>query len=112
MSYSVEDEVKADNSITATTYQFRLSDWIFGLQILFVAFGALVLVPILAGLDPNVALLTAGLGTLIFQITTRGKVPVFLASSFAFIAPIQLGTNQYGVGETLCGLAAAGLLYL
>ncbi|MGK7944817.1 MAG: uracil-xanthine permease family protein [Microcystaceae cyanobacterium] len=112
MSYSVEDEVKADNSITATTYQFRLSDWIFGLQILFVAFGALVLVPILAGLDPNVALLTAGLGTLIFQITTRGKVPVFLASSFAFIAPISSGIEQYGLGETLSGLVAAGLFYL
>ncbi|HET8791486.1 MAG TPA: solute carrier family 23 protein, partial [Modicisalibacter sp.] len=60
-----------------------------GAQMLFVAFGALVLVPLLTGLDANVALFTAGAGTLIFQAVTRQSVPVFLASSFAFIAPIQ-----------------------
>jgi len=59
-----------------------------GLQMLFVAFGALVLVPLITGLDPSVALFTAGIGTLIFQFTTKRSVPVFLASSFAFIAPI------------------------
>jgi len=79
---------------------------------LFVAFGALVLVPILTGLDPNVALFTAGLGTLAFQLVTGGKVPVFLASSFAFIAPIQFGVAEYGVAETLSGLMAAGAFYL
>ncbi|MFZ6085798.1 solute carrier family 23 protein, partial [Glaesserella parasuis] len=56
-----------------------------GLQMLFVAFGALVLMPLITGLDPNTALLTAGIGTLIFQICTKGQVPIFLASSFAFI---------------------------
>ena len=61
---------------------------VIGAQMLFVAFGALVLVPLLTGLNANVALFTAGAGTLIFQVVTRGKVPVFLASSFAFIAPI------------------------
>lgn len=66
-----------------------------GLQMLFVAFGALVLVPLITGLDPNVALLTAGVGTLIFQICTKRQVPVFLASSFAFIAPIQFGVQQW-----------------
>ena len=79
---------------------------------LFVAFGALVLVPLLTGLNPNVALFTAGAGTLLFQIITRGKVPVFLASSFAFIAPIIHGTNTWGVPGTLCGLAAAGVVYV
>lgn len=68
-----------------------------GLQMLFVAFGALVLVPLITGLDPNVALLTAGVGTLIFQICTKRQVPVFLASSFAFIAPIQFGVQQWGI---------------
>ncbi|MBD2257988.1 uracil-xanthine permease [Pseudanabaena sp. FACHB-2040] len=95
-----------------TAYRFRLRDILLGAQMLFVAFGALVLVPILTGLDPNVALLTAGLGTLVFQLITSGKVPVFLASSFAFIAPIQLGIQQYGLAETLSGLAAAGAFYL
>lgn len=65
-----------------------------GLQMLFVAFGALVLMPLITGLDPNTALLTAGIGTLLFQLCTKGQVPIFLASSFAFIAPIQYGVQQ------------------
>lgn len=79
---------------------------------MFVAFGALVLVPILTGLNPNVALFTAGLGTLVFQVITKGKVPVFLASSFAFIAPIQYGVKTWGIPGTMCGLAAAGVIYI
>lgn len=85
---------------------------ILGAQMLFVAFGALVLVPILTGLDPNVALLTAGLGTLIFQVVTKRQVPIFLASSFAFIAPIIYGVQTWGIAGTLSGLVAAGLLYV
>lgn len=93
-------------------YNFRFKDCFLGAQMLFVAFGALVLVPILTGLDPNVALFTAGIGTLVFQVITKGKVPVFLASSFAFIAPIIYGVQTWGIPGTLCGLAAAGLLYI
>jgi uracil permease len=85
---------------------------VVGLQMLFVAFGALVLVPILTGLDPNVALFTAGLGTLVFQIITVRKVPVFLASSFAFIAPIIYGVQTWGIPATMSGLMAAGLVYV
>jgi len=96
----------------STDYTFRFQDAIFGAQMLFVAFGALVLVPLLTGLDPNVALFTAGVGTLIFQIITGGQVPVFLASSFAFIAPIIHGVNTWGIPGTLCGLVAAGCLYI
>lgn len=83
-----------------------------GAQMLFVAFGALVLVPLLTGLDPNVALFTAGAGTLVFQAVTKRMVPVFLASSFAFIAPIIYGVQTWGIPPTLCGLAAAGLVYI
>ena len=72
----------------AEDYAFRLRDGLLGAQMLCVAFGSLVLVPLLTGLDANVALFTAGIGTLIFQFTTKRSVPVFLASSFAFIAPI------------------------
>jgi uracil permease len=79
---------------------------------LFVAFGALVLVPLLTGLDPNVALFTAGAGTLLFQIVTGFSVPVFLASSFAFIAPISYGVAEFGLSATLSGLMAAGLVYI
>ncbi|MWP49806.1 MULTISPECIES: uracil-xanthine permease family protein [unclassified Gilliamella] len=83
-----------------------------GAQMLFVAFGALVLVPLLTGLNPNVALFTAGVGTLLFQLTTKGKVPVFLASSFAFIAPISFGVAQWGIPATLGGLVAAGFVFM
>ncbi len=96
-----------------TDYNFRLKDSIIGLQFLFVAFGALVLVPILTGLNPNVALFTAGIGTLIFQLTTRKAIPpIFLASSFAFIAPIIYGVQTWGIAGTLSGLVAAGLFYV
>ena len=97
---------------TSTDYNFRLKDFLLGAQMLFVAFGALVLVPLLTGLNANVALFTAGVGTLIFQLVTRGRVPVFLASSFAFIAPIIYGVSEWGIPGTMCGLIAAGLLYV
>ncbi|MGL1930569.1 MAG: uracil-xanthine permease family protein [Desulfotalea sp.] len=93
-------------------YKLRFKDSLFGAQMLFVAFGALVLVPILTGLNPNVALFTAGAGTLIFQIVTRGQIPIFLASSFAFIAPIIYGVQTWGVAGTMCGLVAAGIFYV
>ncbi|MFA0156069.1 uracil-xanthine permease family protein [Vibrio sp. 10N.261.46.A3] len=83
-----------------------------GAQMLFVAFGALVLVPLLTGLDPNVALFGAGVGTLLFQLITRRSVPIFLASSFAFIAPIMFGIQTWGVGATMGGLMAAGVVYV
>jgi uracil permease len=96
-----------------TDYNFRAKDSILGLQFLFVAFGALVLVPILTGLDPSVALFTAGLGTLVFQYVNKGAIPpIFLASSFAFIAPISYGVQTWGIAATMSGLVAAGLLYV
>ena len=75
------------------------------------AFGATVLVPLLVGLDPSVALFTAGVGTLIFHLVTKGKVPIFLGSSFAFIAPIIKATELYGLPGTLSGLVAVGAVY-
>lgn len=83
-----------------------------GSQMLFVAFGALVLMPLVTGMDPNVALFTAGVGTLIFHLITGNRVPIFLASSFAFIAPILAATNDFGLPATLGGLVAAGLVYV
>jgi len=83
-----------------------------GSQMLLVAFGALVLMPLITGMDPNVALFTAGIGTLIFHIVTGGQIPIFLASSFAFIAPIIAAKGRFGMEETLGGLMAAGILYI
>ena len=82
-----------------------------GAQILFVAFGAMVLVPLLTGLIPAMALLGAGIGTLLFQALTGRKVPIFLGSSFAFIAPIIYAMQEWGMGGTMFGLFAAGFMY-
>ncbi len=82
-----------------------------GAQILFVAFGATVLVPLLTGLDPSLALLGAGIGTLIFQFCTKREVPIYLGSSFAFIAPIVYSAKTWGMPATFGALAAASLLY-
>lgn len=82
-----------------------------GAQILFVAFGATVLVPLLTGLDPSLALLGAGIGTLIFQFCTKREVPIYLGSSFAFIAPIIYSAKTWGMPATFGALAAASLFY-
>ena len=85
---------------------------VVGVQFMFVAFGSTVLVPLLTGLDPAVALLAAGLGTLLFHAVTGGKVPIYLGSSFAFIAPIIKATELFGLGGMFCGLVSVGLVYM
>lgn len=85
---------------------------IVGVQFMFVAFGSTVLVPLLVGFDPAIALLAAGLGTLLFHLVTGGKVPIYLGSSFAFIAPIIKATELYGLPGMFCGLVAVGVVYM
>ena len=84
---------------------------IVGIQFLFVAFGSTVLVPLLVGLDPATALFTAGIGTLLFHLVTKGQVPIFLGSSFAFIAPIISASQQWGMPGTIAGIAGVALVY-
>jgi uracil permease len=91
--------------------QLTFKNTVLGVQFLFVAFGATVLVPLLVGIDPAVALFTAGIGTLLFHLVTKGQVPVFLGSSFAFIAPIIEATKLYGWPGTLSGIIAVGVVY-
>jgi len=83
-----------------------------GLQMLFVAFGALVLMPLITGLDPSVALFTAGIGTLLFQFITKQQVPLFLASSFVFIAPIAYSVQTWGIAAAMGSLFVTGLVYV
>lgn len=87
---------------------------VLGLQHTFTMFGATVLVPILTGLDISVALFMAGIGTLLFHLITRGKVPIFLGSSFAFITPIAAAAaaKDGDIAYALGGVVVAGLLYL
>lgn len=92
---------------------------VLGLQHMFAMFGATVLVPLLTGLDVGTTLLFAGLGTLLFHLLTKGKVPAFLGSSFAFlggygaIAPLIDGKPNVEMLPYACfGVACAGLVYL
>ena len=92
---------------------------VLGLQHMFAMFGSTVLVPLLTGLDVSTTLLFAGLGTLLFHLLTKGKVPAFLGSSFAFlggyfaIAPMKDGIPNVEMIPYACfGVACAGLLYL
>lgn len=93
-------------------YKITHKDILFSLQILLASFSALIAVPILTGLDPNVALFAAGAATLIFHFTTRGVIPVFVASSFAFTAPMIVATKTWGIPATLGAVAVAGLVYV
>ena len=97
----------ADNTAGEPAWRTALA----GAQILFVAFGATVLVPLLTGLNPSLALLGAGIGTLVFQICTKRQVPIYLGSSFAFIAPVIYSVKEWGMPATLGALASASFFY-
>ena len=85
---------------------------VLGFQHVLAMFGATVLVPFLTGLNPAVALLSAGVGTLIFHACTKGIVPVFLGSSFAFITAIGLTLSTHGLAAAKGGIIAAGVVYV
>ena len=87
---------------------------IMSLQHLLAMFGATVLVPILTGFNPAVAIFCAGIGTLIFHFCTEGKVPVFLGSSFAFIPVIIAAKDAYGgdLSYAQGGIIIAGIIYV
>ncbi|NME35468.1 MULTISPECIES: uracil-xanthine permease family protein [Fusobacterium] len=85
---------------------------ILGLQHVLAMFGATVLVPFLTGLNPSIALLCAGIGTLIFHFCTKKIVPVFLGSSFAFIGAISLVLKEEGIASVKGGIISAGLIYI
>ncbi len=87
---------------------------VLAFQHLIAMFGATVLVPVLTGLDPSVALVAAGCGTLIFHLCTKGKVPAFLGSSFAFISVIVTAAELHGgdLRYAQGGLIIAGLIYV
>jgi uracil permease len=85
---------------------------VLSLQHVFAMFGATVLVPILTGLSISVALFSSGIGTLIYIFFTKAKVPVYLGSSFAYIAAISIASQSFGVGSAFIGLAVVGLIYI
>ncbi|MBC8569681.1 uracil-xanthine permease family protein [Zongyangia hominis] len=96
-----------ENKLTSKTF-------LLGIQHLFAMFGATVLVPALTGMNASVALVTAGLGTLVFHLITKRKVPVFLGSSFAYIAALQIiiGNDPANIPKAQGGIIIAGCIYV
>jgi len=91
----------------------NLTRWIvLSLQHVFAMFGATVLVPLLTGLDTAVALVASGVGTIIYIICTRGKVPVYLGSSFAYIMAISIAGSVNGFSSAYVGLMVVGVVYV
>ncbi len=87
-------------------------DLLLGVQHLFAMFGATILVPLITGMNPAVALVAAGFGTLIFHFCTKFEVPVFQGSSFAFLAALTAAVGTYGIQYAQGGVMAAGILYV
>lgn len=87
---------------------------LLSLQHVFAMFGATILVPILLNMPVSVALLASGVGTIIYQIATRAKVPVYLGSSFAYIAAMQIAMDQMGgdISAAQTGVVMVGLVYI
>ena len=93
-------------------FRKNVRDWVLSIQHLLACFGATVLVPLLVGLNPSIAIFTAGLGTLIFHLSTKGKVPAFLGSSFAFISPIIAVASTHGFQHVQGAVIVVGLIYV
>ncbi|RNA69667.1 solute carrier family 23 protein [Alteribacter keqinensis] len=90
----------------------RFDKWIvLSIQHLFAMFGATILVPMLVGLSPAVALVSSGLGTLAYLIVTRGQIPAYLGSSFAFIMPLIAAISIGGPEGAMIGSFFAGIIY-
>lgn len=82
------------------------------LQHLFAMVGATILVPMLTGISPSVALFCSGVGTLLYIVCTKAKLPAYIGSSFAFIAPMVAASEKFGTSSMLSGVVAAGIIYV
>ena len=83
-----------------------------GIQHMMSMFGSTVLVPVLTGLNPNVAIMCSGIGTICYLLVTRNKIPSYLGSSFAFISPILAVGATQGLEAAMSGVVVAGLVFL
>ncbi|MGO3113208.1 MAG: uracil-xanthine permease family protein [Staphylococcus saprophyticus] len=91
----------------------KIGQWAFlSTQHLFAMFGSTVLVPFLTGLPISSALLASGIGTLLYILITKAKIPAYLGSSFAFITPIITGLNSHSLGDMLMALFMSGVMYV
>ncbi|ENZ5620180.1 solute carrier family 23 protein [Enterococcus faecalis] len=108
-----EKEFRNEDAVLDIKDRPQAFHWVgLSLQHLFTMFDATVLVPILVGIDPGIALVSSGLGTMVYLITTKGKIPAYLGSSFAFIAAMQMLMKSDGYPAIAQGAMTTGLVYL
>lgn len=108
-----EKEFRNEEAVLDIHDRPKPAHWIgLSLQHLFTMFGATVLVPILVGIDPGIALVSSGLGTMVYLFVTKGKIPAYLGSSFAFIAAMQMLMKSDGYPAIAQGAMTTGLVYL
>lgn len=108
-----EKEFRNDEAVLDIHDRPKATHWVgLSLQHLFTMFGATVLVPILVGIDPGIALVSSGLGTIVYLFVTKGKIPAYLGSSFAFIAAMQMLMKSDGYPAIAQGAITTGLVYL
>lgn len=108
-----EKEFRNEEAVLDIHDKPKAAHWIgLSLQHLFTMFGATVLVPILVGIDPGIALVSSGLGTIVYLFVTKGKIPAYLGSSFAFIAAMQMLMKSDGYPAIAQGAITTGLVYL
>lgn len=108
-----EKEFRNEDAVLDIKDRPQAFHWVgLSLQHLFTMFGATVLVPILVGIDPGIALVSSGLGTMVYLITTKGKIPAYLGSNFAFIAAMQMLMKSDGYPAIAQGAMTTGLVYL
>ena len=108
-----EKEFRNEDAVLDIKDRPQAFHWVgLSLQHLFTMFGATVVVPILVGIDPGIALVSSGLGTMVYLITTKGKIPAYLGSSFAFIAAMQMLMKSDGYPAIAQGAMTTGLVYL
>lgn len=111
LAYATKEIIMSEQ-IIGINERPSVKKWIpLSLQHVFAMFGATVLVPALTGLSPTTALFTSGLGTLIYILITKGKVPAYLGSSFAFIAPIIMISSKFGVAYAMGAAFCVGIFY-
>ena len=111
----MKDTFRNPDAILDISDQPKMLPWLgLSLQHLFTMFGATVLVPRLVGIDPGIALVSSGLGTIVYLFITKGKIPAYLGSSFAFIAAMQMLMKGQGQGYPAIaqGAITTGLVYL
>jgi len=102
-----------DNAVLDIGDKPKFGQWVgLSIQHLFAMFGSTVLVPILVGLDPSIALFSSGVGTLMYILITKGKIPAYMGSSFSFITVMQALMKGAGYPAIAQGTIAVGVVYL